>query len=164
MLVFLLDLYFVLYREGLSGNFLLIGLFAVLIAVVGFFKASGSFIEVANLTVSGNLFFGIILVIGFFVAFLIIKYFVLPRYREKYIRLIVVSIVGISISLSVSFIYGNLFKKDIEIDFKIMFGIKEDRKGDGYNIYQALSAIGSGETFGKGYLNGTLSNDKFKHV
>ena len=45
-----------------------------------------------------------------------------------------------------------------------MFGIKEDRKGDGYNIYQALSAIGSGETFGKGYLRGTLSNDKFKHV
>ena len=30
-----------------------------------------------------------------------------------------------------------------------MFGIKEDRRGDGYNIYQALSAIGSGEGFGK---------------
>ena len=165
MLVFI-GFVFVLYREGLSGNFLLIGLFAVLIAVVGvFFKASGSFIEVANLTVSGNLFFGIILVIGFFVAFLIIKYFVLPRYRrEKYIRLVVVSIVGISISLSVSFIYDNLFKERHRNRFQIMFGIKEDRKGDGYNIYQALSAIGSGETFGKGYLNGTLSNDKFKHV
>ena len=165
MLVFI-GFVFVLYREGLSGNFLLIGLFAVLIAVVGvFFKASGSFIEVANLTVSGNLFFGIILVIGFFVAFLIIKYFVLPRYRrEKYIRLVIVSIVGISISLSVSFIYDNLFKERHRNRFQIMFGIKEDRKGDGYNIYQALSAIGSGETFGKGYLNGTLSNDKFKHV
>ena len=45
-----------------------------------------------------------------------------------------------------------------------MFGIKEDRRGDGYNIYQALSAIGSGEGFGKGFLKGTLSNDKFKHV
>ena len=111
------------------------------------------------------IYFGIILVIGFFVAFLIIKYFVLPRYRrEKYIRLIVVSIVGISISLSVSFIYDNLFKERHRNRFQIMFGIKEDRKGDGYNIYQALSAIGSGETFGKGYLNGTLSNDKFKHV
>ena len=165
MLVFI-GFVFVLYREGLSGNFLLIGLFAVLIAVVGvFFKASGSFIEVANLTVSGNLFFGIILVNGFFVAFLIIKYFVLPRYRrEKYIRLVIVSIVGISISLSVSFIYDNLFKERHRNRFQIMFGIKEDRKGDGYNIYQALSAIGSGETFGKGYLNGTLSNDKFKHV
>ena len=45
-----------------------------------------------------------------------------------------------------------------------MFGIKEDRTGDGYNIYQALSAIGSGEGVGKGYLQGTLSNDKYKHV
>jgi rod shape determining protein RodA len=45
-----------------------------------------------------------------------------------------------------------------------MFGIKEDRKGAGYNIYQALSAVGSGESLGKGYLKGTLSNDKFKHV
>tara|TARA_B110001452_G_scaffold91432_1_gene75240 strand:- start:904 stop:1371 length:468 start_codon:yes stop_codon:yes gene_type:complete len=45
-----------------------------------------------------------------------------------------------------------------------MFGIKEDRKGAGYNIYQALSAVGSGEGFGKGYLKGTLSNDKYKHV
>ena len=45
-----------------------------------------------------------------------------------------------------------------------MFGIKEDRKGAGYNIYQALSAIGSGEGFGKGFLKGTLSNDKYKHV
>ena len=45
-----------------------------------------------------------------------------------------------------------------------MFGIKEDRRGVGYNIYQALSAIGSGEATGKGYLNGTLSNDKYKHV
>ena len=45
-----------------------------------------------------------------------------------------------------------------------MFGIKEDRKGAGYNIYQALSAVGSGEVFGKGYLKGTLSNDKYKHV
>ena len=45
-----------------------------------------------------------------------------------------------------------------------MFGVKEDRKGAGYNIYQALSAVGSGEGFGKGYLKGTLSNDKYKHV
>ena len=57
-----------------------------------------------------------------------------------------------------------MFKERHRNRFQIMFGIKEDRKGDGYNIYQALSAIGSGETFGKGYLKGTLSNDKFKHV
>ena len=45
-----------------------------------------------------------------------------------------------------------------------MFGIKEDRLGDGYNMWQALSAIGSGEFAGKGYMKGTLSNDKYNHV
>ena len=96
---------------------------------------------------------------------IIIRYFVLPRYRrEKFVRLAVVSVVGICITLSVSFVYDNMFKERHRNRFQIMFGIKEDRKGDGYNIYQALSAIGSGETFGKGYLRGTLSNDKFKHV
>ena len=45
-----------------------------------------------------------------------------------------------------------------------MFGIKEDRLGDGYNMWQSLSAIGSGELTGKGYMKGTLSNDKYNHV
>ena len=31
-------------------------------------------------------------------------------------------------------------------------------------MWQALSAIGSGETSGKGFLNGTLSNNKYRHV
>ncbi len=165
MLVFI-GFVFVLYREGLSGNILLIGLFGVLIAVIGvFFKASTLYITIFGITISGNLLFGFILLLGFTSAFFIIRYFVLPRYRrEKFVRLAVVSIVGICITLSVSFVYDNMFKERHRNRFQIMFGIKEDRKGDGYNIYQALSAIGSGETFGKGYLKGTLSNDKFKHV
>jgi len=165
MLVFI-GFVFVLYREGLSGNVLLIGLFGVLIAVIGvFFKASTLYITIFGITISGNLLFGFILFLGFIAAFFIIRYFVLPRYRrEKFVRLAVVSVVGICITLSVSFVYDNMFKERHRNRFQIMFGIKEDRKGDGYNIYQALSAIGSGETFGKGYLKGTLSNDKFKHV
>lgn len=34
----------------------------------------------------------------------------------------------------------------------------------GYNIHKALSAIGSGQTTGKGYMNATLANNKFKWV
>ena len=57
MLVFV-GFVFVLYREGLSGNFLLIGLFAVLIATVGIFlKASNSNISISNWEISGNIFF-----------------------------------------------------------------------------------------------------------
>lgn len=165
MLVFV-GFVFVLYREGLSGNFLLIGLFAVLIATVGIFlKASNSNFSLGDLKISGNLFFGFVLLLGFLFSFFIIRYFVLPRFRkQKYYQLIIVAIIGIAISLSVNYIYDNLFKDRHRNRFQIMFGIKEDRRGVGYNIYQALSAIGSGEGSGKGYLKGTLSNDKFKHV
>ena len=63
---------FVLYREGLSGNFLLIGLFTVLIAIVGIFlKASNSVFFIGSNAVSGNFFFGFILIIGFLISFLI---------------------------------------------------------------------------------------------
>lgn len=165
MLVFV-GFVFVLYREGLSGNFLLIGLFALLIATVGIFlKASNSNFFIGDMPVSGNLFFGFVLMIGFVISFFIIKFFVLPRFRkQKYSQLIIVALIGIAISLSVSYIYDNLFKDRHRNRFQIMFGIKEDRRGVGYNIYQALSAIGSGEGLGKGYLKGTLSNDKYKHV
>mgnify|MGYP001215658137 FL=1 len=165
MLVFI-GFVFVLYREGLSGNFLLVGLFALLIATVGvFLKASNSYFFIGDWEVSGNQFFGFILLLGFLFSFIIIRYFVLPRFRKnKYYQLIIIAVIGLSISLSVSYIYDNLFKDRHRNRFQIMFGIKEDRLGVGYNIYQALSAIGSGEGVGKGYLKGTLSNDKYKHV
>lgn len=157
---------FVLYREGLSGNFLLIGLFTVLIAVVGIFlKASNSVFNLAGNAISGNIFFGLILILGFVFSFLIIRFFVLPRYRKQKIqRLIIITLLGLSISGGINYVYDSVFSERHRTRFQIMFGIKEDRKGAGYNIYQALSAVGSGEGFGKGYLKGTLSNDKYKHV
>ena len=157
---------FVLYREGLSGNFLLIALFTILIAIVGIFlKASNSIFYIGQFPLSGNLFFGFLLIIGFVFSFLIIRYFVLPRYRKQKIRsLIFIIILGLSISGGINVVYDSIFKERHRTRFQIMFGIKEDRQGAGYNIYQALSAIGSGESFGKGFLKGTLSNDKYKHV
>jgi rod shape determining protein RodA len=157
---------FVLYREGLSGNFLLIGLFTVLIAVVGIFlKASNSIFHLAGNAISGNIFFVLIIILGFIFSFLIIRYFVLPRYRKQKIqRLIIITLLGLSISGGINYVYDSVFSERHRTRFQIMFGIKEDRKGAGYNIYQALSAVGSGEGFGKGYLKGTLSNDKYKHV
>ena len=157
---------FVLYREGLSGNFLLVGLFTVLIAIVGIFlKASNSVFYIGETMVSGIVFFGFFLIIGFIFSFLIIRYFVLPRYRKQKIRsLILIGILGLSISGGINVVYDSVFKDRHRTRFQIMFGIKEDRQGAGYNIYQALSAVGSGEGFGKGFLKGTLSNDKYKHV
>ena len=120
---------FVLYREGLSGNILLIGLFTVLIAVVGIFlRASNSVFFIGSSAVSGNLFFGFVLCLGFLFSFLIIRYFVLPRYRKQKIRsLILIGILGISISGGINVVYDSIFKERHRTRFQIMFGLKEDR-------------------------------------
>ena len=42
---------FVLYREGLSGNFLLIGFFTVMIAVVGIFLKASNLINLDTIVI-----------------------------------------------------------------------------------------------------------------
>ena len=165
MLVFIAFI-FVMYREGLSGNILLFGLFAVIVIIIAIFlKASDTYSTIIAFNISGNyIFSGVLLLLGSLV-FVIIKLFVLPRYRwVRYKAIIISLVIGIFINVGINFVYDDVFKDRHRTRFKIMFGIKEDRLGDGYNMWQALSAVGSGELAGKGYLNGTLSNDKYNHV
>ena len=165
MLVFFAFI-FVMYREGLSGNVLLYGFFAVLIVVIAIFlKASDSENLIFGIPVTGNMIFAFVLVLLGGVLFAVIKLLVLPRYRKpRYIALVWSILIGIAINLSIDYVYDSVFKERHRNRFQIMFGIVEDRRGDGYNMWQALSAIGSGETSGKGFLNGTLSNNKYRHV
>ena len=165
MLVFFAFI-FVMYREGLSGNVLLYGFFAVLIVVIAIFlKASDSENLILGISLSGNMIFAFVLVLLGGILFAVIKLLVLPRYRKpRYIALIWSILIGIAINLSIDYVYDSVFKERHRNRFQIMFGIVEDRRGDGYNMWQALSAIGSGETSGKGFLNGTLSNNKYRHV
>ena len=44
---------------------------------------------------------------------------------------------------------------------EVILGIKDDPTGAGYNVNQSLIAIGSGQTTGKGYLQGTQTKLKF---
>ncbi len=157
---------FVLYREGLSGNILLGGFFMVIIAVLAvFLKASESMGNVFGFEVEANYLFAVMVVIIGGLIMLIIKNFVLPRYRKARYKLTIwATLISVVMILSVNWAFNNVFKDRHRSRFQIMFGIKEDRKGDGYNIYQALSGIGSGRFSGKGFLQGTLSNEKYKHV
>ena len=157
---------FVMYREGLSGNVLLYGFFAVLIVVIAIFlKASETENLIFGFQVTGNMIFVFVLLLLGAVLFAVIKLLVLPRYRKPRYKALVWSLLtGIAINLSINYVYDSVFKERHRTRFQIMFGIVEDRRGDGYIMWQALSAIGSGETSGKGFLNGTLSNNKYKHV
>lgn len=188
-LVFL-SFIFVMYREGLSGNFLIMGLFALIVGVIAVYIASFETIEINQLAInemiangetyneknyqdisrpngffSSNYLLGLfMLLVGVF-GILIVRFFVLPRYRKNFYPAIIGgAIFAMLLIFSINWAYDNVFQDRHRTRFQIQFGLKLDRKGAGYNIYQALSAIGSGETVGKGYLEGTLSNNKFKHV
>jgi rod shape determining protein RodA len=163
-LVFL-SFIFVMYREGLSGNILLGGLFAAIFAVIAVYIKCFEDATLFDGALQGNyIFAGAILLLGV-LSFALIKMLIMPRYRRsKYKIALFSTVLALTLVLSANWAYDNAFKDRHRTRFKILFGLVEDRKGDGYNIYQALSAIGSGEFIGKGYMGGTLSNDKFKHV
>lgn len=153
---------FVMYREGLSGNILLGGLIGAIIAIFAvFLKASSS----KWFGLEGNYLFAFLIFVVGGISVMIIKRFILPRYRKSKYRVAIVStVLAISLVLTVNWAYNHVFKDRHRNRFEVTFGIKEDRAGVGYNSYQALSAIGSGSFLGKGYQKGTLSNDKYGHV
>jgi rod shape determining protein RodA len=44
---------------------------------------------------------------------------------------------------------------------QLIYGLIEDRRGTGYNLFQSKVAIGSGQLTGKGYLGGTQTKLNF---
>lgn len=70
-------------------------------------------------------------------------------------------ILSLSMSYSVDYIFDNVLKSHHRDRIEDMLGIKEDRQGAGYNVYQSKVAIGSGGFSGKGYLNGTQTKLNF---
>ena len=165
MLVFIAFI-FVMYREGLSGNILLFGLFALVISLIAvFLKASNTYSVIFGSTISGNVIFSFVLLLLGGLVFVIIKLFVLPRFRiERYKALGLSVSIGILLTLGTNFIYDDILKDRHRDRIKDLFSLIDDPKGISYNINQALSAIGSGGFTGKGYMNATLSNDIYKHV
>ena len=157
---------FVMYREGLSGNILLGLFFALIIGVMAiFFKASEANVNIFGWVFEANYLYLFVIVIAAVIIHFGITYLVMPRYRgKKYITNIVGGSMALLLVFSCNYAYDNVFKDRHRDRFEVMFGLKLDRKGVGYNSYQALSAIGSGGPAGKGYFKGTLSNDKYKHV
>ena len=161
----------VLYREGLSGNILLFALLAIVMAIVSMLTIYYE-INLFGLEVPGYAIVFLIIVLCCVSAFLVVKYFVLPRHRARYVRNIIVSgVLSIFLVAAVSFVYhaedflgeGNNILKEHHINrLDVLFGHKEDPRGVGYNVNQSKIAIGSGGAFGKGYTDGTLT--KYKYV
>ena len=142
--IVLLGFFFVLHAEGLSTYFLnalvlLFGLF-ILTLLIG-----------ANFT---------LITIGVLSLFVFI-YMRLRKLKKALWPLILISFLCAAFTLSVSYIFDNVFEQRHRDRFNILLGKEVDIRGVGYNINQSQIAIGSGGGLGKGYLQGTQTKGGF---
>lgn len=136
------SLILVLYREGLSGYFLVIEGLSILLFI---------------LTVLYNKYYVIIGVLAF-AGFLIYLF-------RKNRKMMTVFSIGLLFSIlfifSVDFAYNSILKPHQKNRIDVILGKVNDPRGIGYNLNQSKIAIGSGGLWGKGYLQGTQTKYNF---
>ena len=133
----------VLYREGLSINFLLFGLLAVILFVLS--------LVVAKIST-------LIIVLGCITLFSLLF---IKRNKRTLILAVLVFIAASSMVLGTKRVYDKL-EPHQKTRINVLLGIGEvDLQKEGYNVRQAMIAIGSGQFWGKGYLKGTQTKYDF---
>lgn len=136
------SLVFVLYREGLSGNVLIIGaLFIALFVLTLLFSKLiliGSLIAIAGLLIWSN-----------------------KRNRAFITTIAVGTLLSIVFIFCVDFTYENILQPHQRNRIDVILGKINDPRGQGYNLNQSKIAIGSGGLWGKGYLQGTQTKYDF---
>jgi len=146
----------VLFREGLSGNFLLIGLITAFLFVITLVFQN----DVYQLPFEVELTGGWMLIIVLFVMMGLVFYF---NRKKKQILLFstVIFIACSGLVKSVDYVFNNILEPHQSKRINVMLGIESDPYGAGYNVNQSLIAIGSGGLTGKGYLKGTQTKYDF---
>ena len=137
-LVFIL----VFYREGMSGNILLIGLGAVLLFLLTLYFSKWY------------------VIIGLGVLFVVMM-FLIERNKKNIWKLIAIFSVAVVMVFSVDFFFYKVLKQHQRTRINIILGVEKDIYGVGYNLHQSKIAIGSGGFAGKGYMQGTMTKYNF---
>ena len=143
-----LAFFFVLNREGLTLNYLLIGVAVLLLFILTIFFGAT------------NVLIGSMLLLSCIVGYAIYKggklYFRFNWYKiaAAYI------IVGLLV-FSFGFAYNSVFKQHHRDRFEVLLGLKIDNKNIGYNSYQSELTVSSGGFSGKGFLKGDLTQGDF---
>ena len=132
----------VLYREGLSGSFLILGgIFAVLFLL--------------------TLWLGILYAGGIVLAVCLFLLLLIKRNRNNIFTLIAAFIISGGFVLSVDYFFEDVLEKHQKTRINVLIGKETDIRGAGYNVHQSKIAIGSGGLTGKGFLKGTQTKYNF---
>ncbi len=132
----------VLYREGLPGWILLLGVSLIFLSVIALL------VQPLYIVIS-------LVVIGIILLALV--------QRTKLMILLTVSIIALS-SLyvsSIDYVFQKVLQPHQKSRINVLLGKEMDLKGAGYNVQQSKIAIGSGGVLGKGFLQGTQNKFRF---
>lgn len=133
----------VLYREGLSGNILIMGVAMVILFIAALLMQEWILLTILGVITAGAFFF----------------------VRFKMRNLIIAAglfVVAAAFVHSVDYTFTNILEPHQKKRINVLLGKEVDPKGAGYNVNQSMIAIGSGGIIGKGYLNGTQT--KYNYV
>ena len=149
---------FVLYREGMSGNIMIIGLVMVMLFIVTLFAKQTS-IQVPILDIPMN---GKYVLITFLAIITGGLYLLLKNLNKDIWKLFILGfVIMVGTVLSVDYVFDHVFKDRHRNRVNELVGIISDPRGTGYNQHQSKIAIGSGGFWGKGYLDGTQTKYNF---
>jgi rod shape determining protein RodA len=154
----------VLYREGLSGNVLLLAILAGILSVLSLILKETTFaLPFTDRRLGGQWFLLILITVFALLAWLFVRNLVMKRLRKRLYAYIAIGLVSSAVFIGgVDFAFSKVLAKHQQDRILVMLGQMEDLQGLGYNVKQSQTAIGSGGFAGKGYLEGTLT--KFKYV
>jgi rod shape determining protein RodA len=153
---------FVLYREGLSGNVLIIGFSSIILSIatilIGASNSSYPFIGAESAV--GWFWVGWIIV-GSFVIY-IIRDASVPRKRRSVSRWGIAALAaGLVFSVGLHLGMEKVLKPHQRERIHVLFGIDVNNPDADYNIRHAKAAIGSGGFSGKGWMNGPMTAYSF---
>jgi rod shape determining protein RodA len=153
---------FVMYREGLSGNILIIGLGGILFGVLSIVSGAGT-IDLPFVGEQSGVWLLIIIVLSIGVlSWLLVRNFVVPRNRRPLYWIIAISVVASSVfSFSVSYIVDKVLEKHHKERIYVMLSLPVEREDAAYNSEMAKITVGSGGFIGRGFKNGPMTQNNF---
>jgi len=142
--IIFLSLFLVLYRDGLSITYYLIAILIATLFILTIYFGQNKLI--IALTV-------------FMLTTTILSYFWLKKIFVS--QSLIILIISLGTIMGTNFIYQNVLKPHQRNRIEIILHKKKDDKGTGYNLKQALIAIGSGGVYGQGLLKGTQTKGDY---
>ena len=136
---------FIFYREGLPGAGLV--MVAGVVAIVLF---------VFTLIWSQKIMY---IILGGLLV-LTLTYYILNKKKHQFTMLGVFIFMFVFV-FSVDYAFNKVLQEHQRSRIEVLLGMKDDPKGDGYNVHQSKIAIGSGGLTGKGFLQGTQTKYDF---